>query len=105
MGLLRKGEPLRWEDSLKHLAYVKKHGTKPPHFAIRIRFFLRDTGTTHETNTTLGILQFLHIYSTLKDRTRDEFLWGDEVSSCVLQMFECASGIIFLRALLLLLEG
>lgn len=51
MGLLDLGTPLPWEEAKQYTDYVRHH----------------------------GITQFLHIWDIAKDRTGDEFLWGDEV--------------------------
>ena len=53
MGLLALGTPLEWKDAKQHADHVREH----------------------------GIVQFLHIWERLKDRTGDVMLWGDEVSS------------------------
>lgn len=58
MGLLSKGTPLSWPDSLQHLSYVKYH----------------------------GILQFLHVYRQQRGRQGDAFLWGDEVEHIILKL-------------------
>lgn len=57
MGLLSKGTPLAWPDSLRHHSYIKYH----------------------------GILQFLSIYNKQRGRSGDEFLWGDEVEHLITQ--------------------
>jgi glutamate--cysteine ligase catalytic subunit len=51
MGLLASGTALEWDEAKKYANHVREH----------------------------GITQFLHIWDRLKDRTGDEFLWGDEV--------------------------
>ncbi len=53
MGLLSVGTPLNWDETKKWAAHVKKN----------------------------GILQFIHLYHKIKDRTNDVLKWGDEVSS------------------------
>ena len=58
MGLLALGTPLPWSEAKKHADHVRNH----------------------------GITQFLHIWERLKDRTGDELLWGDEVSSQLLDV-------------------
>jgi glutamate--cysteine ligase catalytic subunit len=52
MGLLRVGKPMKWQDALPYLQYVREH----------------------------GVQQFLNIYDKLKDRKDDVLKWGDEVS-------------------------
>ena len=51
MGLLYLGTPLSWEEAKQYADHVRHH----------------------------GITQFLHTWDTVKDRTGDELLWGDEV--------------------------
>ena len=45
------GVPLKWEDSKKHLNYVRE----------------------------AGVRQFVHTYERVKDLKGDELLWGDEI--------------------------
>lgn len=52
MGLLTLGEPLSWEETKKHANHIRKH----------------------------GILQFLNIYHSRKDRVDEYLKWGDEVN-------------------------
>lgn len=58
MGLLIEGTPLKWEDMKQYRAYIKEHGTK----------------------------QFINIWRLFKDRSQDEFLWGDEVETLIVHM-------------------
>lgn len=58
MGLLSKGTPLDWEDSIPYQKHIHEH----------------------------GIQQFLNSYHRLKDRNNDVFLWGDEIEYMVLQL-------------------
>jgi len=58
MGLLSKGTPLDWAASQRHHAHVKQ----------------------------AGIRQFLNIYKKQKDRSDDQFLWGDEVEHLLLRL-------------------
>lgn len=51
MGLLKLGKPLTWEEAKKHSLYVRHH----------------------------GLLQFLHIWNSIKDISDDKLRWGDEV--------------------------
>ena len=60
MGLLAKGSPLSWAESLPYLEHVKEH----------------------------GIAQFIHTYRRLMDRANDEFLWGDEVEYIIVKLSE-----------------
>jgi hypothetical protein len=53
MGFLTSGTALEWDQAKPYADHVREH----------------------------GITQFLHIWDRLKDRTGDEFLWGDEVLS------------------------
>lgn len=53
MGFLEIGEPISWEEALKHIKYVRDHGIK----------------------------QFINIFTRVKVRARDELLWGDEVGA------------------------
>jgi glutamate--cysteine ligase catalytic subunit len=57
MGLLSLGTPLQWQESLPHHDYIKHH----------------------------GVIQFINIYNTMKNRSNDIFLWGDEVEHMILQ--------------------
>ena len=50
MGLLVAGTPLKWEDALEWLDFVRQH----------------------------GIEQFLHKYDRVKDIREDVLKWGDE---------------------------
>ena len=53
MGFLTEGNTFVWEEiEERPTDFVRKH----------------------------GIIQFLHIYNKLKNRTRDSLKWGDEVS-------------------------
>jgi glutamate--cysteine ligase catalytic subunit len=45
------GRPLSWEESLDYLNYVREH----------------------------GVYQFLHQFEALKDLTRPDLKWGEEV--------------------------
>ncbi|XP_028915080.1 glutamate--cysteine ligase catalytic subunit [Ornithorhynchus anatinus] len=51
MGLLSQGSPLSWEETKRYAHHVRRH----------------------------GVLQFLHIYHTVKERHKDVLKWGDEV--------------------------
>ena len=51
MGLLTQGRPLTWEETQKHIQYIREH----------------------------GIEQFIHLYNNVKDRRNDCLKWGDEV--------------------------
>jgi glutamate--cysteine ligase catalytic subunit len=51
MGLLIKGSPIRFENSLDFLSYIRKH----------------------------GVAQFLNIWKVVKDHQNDDLRWGDEV--------------------------
>lgn len=57
-GLLVKGTPLVWEDSLKHLKYVREH----------------------------GIAQFLATYKRVKHLSNDCLLWGEEVEYQIIRV-------------------
>ena len=57
MGLLTAGTPLRWNDALPFIEYVKEHGIK----------------------------QFIIIYNKVKDRTDKELKWGDEIEYLLLE--------------------
>ena len=56
MGLLSQGTPLDWDETKKWAAHIKKN----------------------------GILQFIHQYHKVKERTNDVLKWGDEVNICLL---------------------
>mmetsp|Transcript_7946 Transcript_7946/g.12744 ORF Transcript_7946/g.12744 Transcript_7946/m.12744 type:complete len:782 (-) Transcript_7946:725-3070(-) len=58
MGLLTLGTPLAWEDSLKHLEHVKRH----------------------------GVAQFIATYERIKDRHNDVLLWGEEVEYTLINL-------------------
>jgi glutamate--cysteine ligase catalytic subunit len=68
MGLLASGTALEWDESKKYADHVREH----------------------------GITQFLYIWDRLKDRTGDEFLWGDEVlfafTTCLRLSYACRQG-------------
>jgi glutamate--cysteine ligase catalytic subunit len=51
MGFLDSGNTLPWEEAKKFADYIRQH----------------------------GIIQFLHIYNRVKNRSHDALLWGDEV--------------------------
>nr|AOE43199.1 glutamate-cysteine ligase [Rostrostelium ellipticum] len=51
MGFMAEGNTLAWQDSVKFIDYIKKH----------------------------GIIQLLNIWNANKDRSNDAFKWGDEV--------------------------
>ena len=51
MGLLSLGTPLDWDIAMQHLKHVKEQ----------------------------GIIQFLNIWTKVKNRTRDQLIWGDEI--------------------------
>ncbi|KAI6140204.1 glutamate-cysteine ligase-domain-containing protein [Pisolithus tinctorius] len=55
MGVLCLGTPLTWEETKNHADHVRNH----------------------------GIIQFIHAWHKVKDRTGDELLWGDEVECMV----------------------
>lgn len=56
MGLLSLGTPLAWSEAKKHADDVRAH----------------------------GIEQFLAIYHNMKNKQKDQLLWGDEVSAFAL---------------------
>ena len=58
MGLLTEGKPLKWNESLPFLEYVKQH----------------------------GIEQFLNIYKKYENRCCDEFKWGDELEYLIINL-------------------
>ncbi|KAK4054100.1 glutamate--cysteine ligase [Microbotryomycetes sp. JL201] len=60
MGLLALGTPLAWKDAKPYADHVREH----------------------------GIAQLLHIYNSLKHRTGDKLLWGDEVEYMVISYDE-----------------
>ena len=51
MGLLSLGTPLTWEETKSYADHVRKH----------------------------GIIQFINLYRSVKDRKRDHLKFGDEV--------------------------
>ncbi|CAD6192123.1 unnamed protein product [Caenorhabditis auriculariae] len=57
MGLLTKGSPLSWEETVPYIEYIKKH----------------------------GIAQFINLYHRLKSRQGDQLKWGDEVEYTILK--------------------
>lgn len=57
-GLLVKGTPLAWEDSLQWLSYVREH----------------------------GVLQFIHTYNQRKDRCNEKLLWGEELEYPIMKI-------------------
>ncbi len=52
------GTPLSFEDSLQYLGYVREH----------------------------GILQFIHVYNSNKNRSNEKLLWGEELEYHVLKV-------------------
>lgn len=57
MGLLTKGSPLSWAETVPFLEYIKEH----------------------------GIAQFIHLYHRLKSRQGDQLKWGDEIEYTILK--------------------
>jgi len=57
-GLLVKGTPLAWEDSLQWLSYVREH----------------------------GVLQFIHTFNQRKERSNEKLLWGEELEYPILKI-------------------
>jgi glutamate--cysteine ligase catalytic subunit len=51
MGLLKKGKPMKWDDSKQYSKYVRHH----------------------------GLLQFISVWNQIKDIRDDVLRWGDEV--------------------------
>ncbi|CAI5442367.1 unnamed protein product [Caenorhabditis angaria] len=51
MGLLTKGSPLTWKETVPYVDYIKKH----------------------------GIAQFINLYHRLRNRQGDQLRWGDEI--------------------------
>uniref|UniRef100_A0A7S3JZB8 Glutamate--cysteine ligase n=1 Tax=Aureoumbra lagunensis TaxID=44058 RepID=A0A7S3JZB8_9STRA len=58
MGVLTVGEPLKWEDSLDKLEYVRRH----------------------------GVLQFINHYKKYKDISKDVLFYGDEIEYGLFRM-------------------
>jgi len=58
MGVLTVATPLKWEDSIKHLEFVREH----------------------------GVLQFIENYRKCKDFSRDGLLYGDEIEYGILKI-------------------
>ncbi|KYQ93916.1 glutamate-cysteine ligase [Tieghemostelium lacteum] len=57
MGFIAEGNTLNWEDAKKFANYIREH----------------------------GIIQFLNIYNANKDRSGDQFKWGDEVEYILIE--------------------
>lgn len=57
MGLLTKGTPLSWDETVPYLDFIKKH----------------------------GVAQFVALYYRLKDRERDQLRWGDEIEYTIVK--------------------
>ncbi|KAF1765699.1 hypothetical protein GCK72_005652 [Caenorhabditis remanei] len=57
MGLLTKGSPLTWAETIPHIEYIKKHGIK----------------------------QFINLYHRLKSRHGDQLKWGDEIEYTIIK--------------------
>ncbi|VDM53159.1 unnamed protein product [Angiostrongylus costaricensis] len=57
MGLLTKGSPLSWAETVPHVEYIKKH----------------------------GIAQFINLYHRLKNRQGDQLKWGDEIEYTIVK--------------------
>jgi glutamate--cysteine ligase catalytic subunit len=58
MGFLSDGKTLAWQESKKHIPYVREHGVE----------------------------QFLSVHRKVKDNANDKFLWGDEVEYIVVRV-------------------
>uniref|UniRef100_A0A1I8A3E1 Glutamate--cysteine ligase n=1 Tax=Steinernema glaseri TaxID=37863 RepID=A0A1I8A3E1_9BILA len=57
MGLLTKGSPLSWDETVPYVDYIKKH----------------------------GIEQFITLYHRLKGRQGDQLKWGDEIEYTIIK--------------------
>ncbi|PAV67901.1 hypothetical protein WR25_24148 isoform B [Diploscapter pachys] len=57
MGLLTKGTPLTWDETVPYIDYIKKH----------------------------GITQFINMYHRLKARHGDQLKWGDEIEYTIVK--------------------
>ncbi|CAI4222007.1 unnamed protein product [Auanema sp. JU1783] len=57
MGLLTKGSPLTWDETVPFVDYIKTH----------------------------GIAQFINLYHRLKDRAGDQLKWGDEIEYTIVK--------------------
>ncbi|KAI6242247.1 Glutamate--cysteine ligase [Aphelenchoides fujianensis] len=57
MGLLTKGTPLSWAETVPYLEYIKTH----------------------------GIAQFIALYHRLKNRENDQLRWGDEIEYTIVK--------------------
>ncbi|KAI1727434.1 glutamate-cysteine ligase domain-containing protein [Ditylenchus destructor] len=57
MGLLTKGTPLSWDETVPYVEYIKKH----------------------------GIAQFINLYSRLRSRQPDYLRWGDEIEYTIVK--------------------
>uniref|UniRef100_A0A7E4ZRV4 Glutamate--cysteine ligase n=1 Tax=Panagrellus redivivus TaxID=6233 RepID=A0A7E4ZRV4_PANRE len=57
MGLLTKGTPLSWAETVPYVEYIKKH----------------------------GIAQFINLYHRLKTRENDHLKWGDEIEYTIVK--------------------
>ncbi|KAH7718887.1 Glutamate--cysteine ligase catalytic subunit [Aphelenchoides avenae] len=57
MGLLTKGTPLSWNETVQYVDYIKKH----------------------------GIAQFINLYHRLQDRQGDQLKWGDEIEYTIVK--------------------
>ncbi|KJH53403.1 glutamate-cysteine ligase, catalytic subunit [Dictyocaulus viviparus] len=57
MGLLTKGSPLSWAETVPYVEYIKKH----------------------------GIAQFINLYHRLKNRQGDQLKWGDEIEYTIVK--------------------
>ncbi|CAJ0960141.1 unnamed protein product, partial [Mesorhabditis belari] len=57
MGLLTKGSPLSWSETVPYVEYIKKH----------------------------GIAQFINLYHRLKSRQGDQLKWGDEIEYTIVK--------------------
>ncbi|CAJ0585924.1 unnamed protein product, partial [Mesorhabditis spiculigera] len=57
MGLLTKGSPLSWAETVPYVEFIKKH----------------------------GIAQFINLYHRLKARSGDQLKWGDEIEYTIVK--------------------
>lgn len=94
MGFLTDGTPLDWKDSKNYRKYGEKHEHLAWKWLKEPKFRFKMEGNCYFTNLTStfyiyfyvivvkqrGLVQFVHVFNRVRERSNDQLLWGDEVS-------------------------